>query len=107
MDDFILVVSTVPDRETGINLGNVLVRGRLAACVNIVPGVTSIYEWNNEVCTEGELVLLIKTRRSLFEKVREKIVEIHPYEVPEVISLAVDDGHPPYLKWINENTEMA
>jgi periplasmic divalent cation tolerance protein len=107
MDGYILVVSTVPDRETGINIGNVLVKSRLAACVNIVPGVTSIYEWKDEVYNEGELVLFIKTRESLFEEVREKVLEIHPYEVPEVISVKIERGHVPYLSWIRDNTGMA
>jgi periplasmic divalent cation tolerance protein len=106
MDKYILILSTVPDRETGINIGNVLVRGRSAACVNIIPEVTSIYEWENEVYTEGELVLLIKTRESFFEKVKDKILEIHPYEVPEIISVDIEAGHPPYLKWISENTTI-
>jgi periplasmic divalent cation tolerance protein len=106
MDAYILVISTVPDRETGSNIGNVLVKSRLAACVNMIPGATSIYEWENEVCTEDELVLFIKTRESLFDKVREKILDIHPYEVPEVISVKIEEGHIPYLRWISENTTM-
>ncbi len=106
MDNHILALSTVPDKETGSSIGNALVKDRLAACVNIIPGVTSVYEWENEIHSEGEYILLIKTREPLFEKVREKILELHPYELPEVISVKIEKGHLPYLNWISENTTI-
>lgn len=77
-----------------------------AACVNIIPSVTSIYRWKGEICREGELLLLIKSREELKNRLAEQIIALHPYEVPEIISLDIDSGSEPYLKWISESTRV-
>jgi periplasmic divalent cation tolerance protein len=81
-----------------------LVEGRLAACVSIVPKVKSIYIWEDKLEKEEEVLLLIKTRVDLFERVRDKIKELHSYSVPEIIALPVTDALKEYLDWIDEVT---
>lgn len=97
-----LVLCTVPDAETGRSLGGALVTEKLAACVNLIPGLTSIYEWQGEVHDDPECLLLIKTRADLFSRLRDRISALHPYEVPEVIALDITAGSQAYLSWIDE-----
>ncbi len=104
MDDYNVIFCTVPSQEDGKKIGNILVKERLAACVNIVSGITSIYEWKGELCDDSEFLMIIKSRKGLFENIKKRIVENHPYELPEIISLSIDDGLEPYLDWISENT---
>jgi periplasmic divalent cation tolerance protein len=78
-----------------------LVEERLAACVNILSGVASVYIWKDELCQEDETMLVIKSNRQLFQQLAARIVELHTYEVPEIIALPVELGHKPYLDWIN------
>ena len=101
MDAYISIFCTVPSKEIGITIADNLVKGGIAACVNIVPGVTSLYTWKGEFCTDSELLLIIKTREEKFELVRNKISELHPYEVPEIISFAIKNGNNAYLNWID------
>ena len=85
-------------------MAGALVREKLAACVNIIPAVRSIYSWKGEVCDDGEALMVIKTRSGLLDALRERVVQLHPYDVPEVIALPIVGGHGPYLKWIDEST---
>ncbi len=104
MDAYSVIFCTVPTRETAEKIADALVPSGLAACVNIIGGLLSIYAWKGEICRDEECLLIIKSRRGLFEKIRQKINELHPYEVPEIISLPIDEGHEPYLRWIGEST---
>ena len=81
-------------------LASVLVERRLAACVNIVGGVQSVYRWEGEVTKDSESLLIIKTTRGTLTKMQEELVRSHPYDVPEVISFEIDSGYAPYLDWI-------
>ncbi|GAB4339757.1 MAG: divalent-cation tolerance protein CutA [Calditrichia bacterium] len=99
----IIVYCTVPDLETANSIANHLVQNRLAACCNIVPGITSVYRWQGKVETDSELLLLIKTRQDIFKDLEKAILELHPYEVPEIIAAPMADGHENYLKWVDEN----
>ena len=90
--EFCVIFCTVPHKEVGLDIANTLVSKQLAACVNIVPGLTSIYTWKDELCNDQELLLIIKTKNNLFANVEEVIKKIHPYEVPEIISLPVISG---------------
>jgi len=97
-----VVLITAPDTEVGERLGRALVGERLAACVNIVPGVTSLYRWDGEVQRSGEVLLLVKSTVDAFERLRDRVKELHPYDVPEIIDLPVRRGEARYLEWVRE-----
>ena len=100
----LLVLSTAPDRATAERIAGTLVEERLAACVNIVPGVTSVYRWKGKIERDAEVLCLIKTRGSLLAKLSRRLTALHPYDVPEVIALRISGGAPPYLKWLMDQT---
>ena len=100
MSDALVVLVTVPNAETADKLGEALVGEQLAACVNVIGGVTSIYRWKGAVERDDELLCICKTTRDGFEKLRARVVELHPYEVPEVVALPIELGHTPYLAWL-------
>ncbi|XP_037868919.1 protein CutA homolog [Bombyx mori] len=101
-DKYSVVYVTVPNDEVGRTIGHGLVKNKLAACVNSIPGITSIYEWKNEINEDKETLLMIKTRTSQVDKLTEYVRSNHPYEVCEVISVPIKNGNPPYLKWIGD-----
>src|SRR5215813_141407 len=100
----IIVLCTCPDEASAERVASALVEERLAACVNRIPGVASTYRWKGTVCRDSELLLVIKTARERFDAVRERIVALHPYELPEVIAVDIAAGHGPYLAWIEAET---
>ncbi|KAK9300356.1 hypothetical protein QLX08_006900 [Tetragonisca angustula] len=93
---------TVPTQEVAKKLAHGLVKNKLAACVNIIPGLTSVYEWKNEINEDSELLLMIKTRTDTVDTLTKYVMENHPYEVCEVISLPIQNGSDKYLQWISE-----
>jgi periplasmic divalent cation tolerance protein len=95
-----LLVTTFPDEEVAAHIARTLVDERLAACVNLVPGVRSIYRWQGAVEEGAEIVGLIKTTAAEAPRLIARLTELHPYEVPEAIALDITDGHPPYLAWL-------
>ena len=101
MTDKIIVLSTCPSREEAERIGKAIVEARLAACVNLVDGIHSIYLWKGEMEQNTEVLLVIKTRRELFNALRERLSQMHTYEVPEVLAVPVIDGSPAYLDWID------
>ena len=103
MTDIILVLVTAPSAAVAASLARTLVEEGLAACGNVVPGLRSIYRWQGRVEDEAEALLLLKTRAEAFEALRRRVVELHPYDVPEVLRLAVEAGHEPYLAWVRES----
>jgi periplasmic divalent cation tolerance protein len=100
--DALVVLCTVGGAEDAERLARALVERRLAACVNVVPGVVSVYRWREQVEREEERLLVIKTGASRFAALKAAILELHPYELPEVIALSVAAGHAPYLAWLAE-----
>jgi len=104
MSDYILVFCTINSKEQARKIANVLVKDRLAACVNIVNGVSSVYFWDGKIVEDDEFLMIIKSKSSLFDQLEHKIKEIHPYEVPEIISVEIEKGSEPYLDWIKNNT---
>ncbi len=96
-----LIFCTCPDRETAEIIAKRLVAGRLAACVNILPGLTSIYTWQDRVETAEEHLLLIKSTRDCYPAIEQAIRELHPYDLPEIIALPIGQGLPGYLNWID------
>jgi periplasmic divalent cation tolerance protein len=103
MTDYIVVYVTAPEDEA-VDLAKTLVNERLVACVNIVPGLRSIYCWQGKVEDEPEVLCIMKTRTTLFEALRDRVRELHSYEVEEIIALPIMAGNLPYLDWIKENT---
>jgi len=97
----LVVLSTVQGAEDAERIARALVERGLAACVSIVPGVTSVYRWKGRVESEAERLLVIKTRQERFEALRQELVALHPYELPEVIALPLEAGHAPYLEWLD------
>src|SRR4030065_104395 len=104
MTGHIIVYITVPSPEEGEKIAKTLVEKRLVACVNIVSGLSSIYHWQGKICDEKELLLVAKTRDSLFKRLEHEVKSIHSYKVPEIIALPIVKGSKEYLDWIYENT---
>jgi len=104
MKQFTVMFCTAPQGETAKKIADHLVNNKFAACVNIIPGIQSIYTWKGSVCSENESLLFIKTKKVLIEKVKIEILSMHPYEVPEIIAVDIQDGLEEYLKWISNST---
>ena len=103
MTDKRLVLTTCGSREEAQRIANELVQRRLAACVNIVPQIESVYRWQGRVETATEWLLLIKTTAAAFDRLRESLLELHSYDVPECIEVGIEDGVAKYLEWIAES----
>ena len=101
MEEVVLI--TAPNQEVAKTIARALVEERLAACVNILPGLTSIYRWQGEVAEDQEVLLIIKTTTFAFPRLKERVLALHPYTVPEIIALPIAEGHGAYLDWLREN----
>lgn len=102
--DYILVLCTVEDKKQGKMIARQLISDGIAACVNIIPKLISIYRWDGEISEEEEALMLIKTKKPLFEQVRGRILQMHTYNLPEIISLDISNANKEYLNWINKET---
>lgn len=100
----LVVLCSVPSAEVAHTIARALVSEGLAACVNIVPQMTSVYRWEGKVTEDTELLLVIKTREERYAPLEARILALHPYSVPEVIALGVERGSAGYLEWIAEST---
>ena len=98
--EFVVIYCTVPKSDSK-NIARRIVEKKYAACVSIIDKVHSIFSWDGEFCEENEQLLMIKTQRDMFEKVKFLIEELHPYNIPEVIAIPIVEGSSDYLKWIN------
>ena len=103
MTGVVLILTTVPDDGRGEALARTLVEERLAACVNVLAPMTSIYRWRDTVEREAERQVIVKTTRDRIAAVRERIGQLHSYELPELIVLNVEDGGAAYLDWVRES----
>lgn len=103
-DEPILALCTAPDSETASRLAKGLVEEKLAACVNLVPGLRSFYVWKGELHEDGEVQLLIKTRSSRAKELEAWLKEHHPYDVPEILFVTIRGGSDEYLDWLREQT---
>jgi periplasmic divalent cation tolerance protein len=102
----IIVLCAADKRELAEDIAAALVEACEAACVNIVPGIRSIYRWEGKVCRETECLLVIKTTREHFEEVRDRIRRMHSYQVPEIIAVPVVAGDADYLKWLHASVDL-
>lgn len=96
-----IILCTCPDQETAENIARLLIERNLAACVNILPGLTSYYRWQGQIELAQELLLLIKSSSARYSSVEAAILENHPYELPEIVAVPVEQGLPDYLHWID------
>lgn len=104
MTDSVVLLCTCPNEKEGRRLAEALVETKLAACVNLLPGVQSIYRWEGKVEVAHEVVLLIKSTAARFEELRARITELHSYDIPEIIALPITAGSGKYLDWIRRQT---
>ena len=98
-----IVLSTAGSEDEARKIALHLVEQRLAACVNIIPRIESVYRWEGKVESNREYLLLIKTSSTMFPEVRDAILELHSYELPECVEIAVEDGSSEYLQWVEES----
>ena len=103
MSQFSLVLTTTDSVESARKMAKELVERKLAACVNIIPGVESVYRWKDAVETSQEFLLIIKTSDQRFQTLRDAIRELHSYELPECVEIKIDNGSEPYLQWIAQS----
>lgn len=96
----LLCLTTCPDQATARRIADTLVAERLAVCVNLLPGLQSVYWWQGKIERAGEVLILVKTTRQGFANLRDRLVALHPYELPELIAVEIADGLPAYLDWI-------
>ncbi|WP_431064903.1 divalent-cation tolerance protein CutA [Methylotuvimicrobium sp.] len=101
MSNHIILFCTCPDQNTASSIAQTLIGENLAACANIFPGLTSVYRWQDQIETDQECLLLVKTRRDIYPQVEQRIQEAHPYELPEIVAVSVEHALPEYLKWID------
>lgn len=102
--DIIVIYCTVPNKKLAKEITKVLMKHRLAACVSMVENVKSVFSWDGEICEEKEILMMIKTRRSNYGKIKLVIEDMHSYSVPEIIALPVVDCSEDYLKWLAKET---
>jgi periplasmic divalent cation tolerance protein len=102
-----IVFCTCADSETASRLARALVDERLAACVNAIPGVASTYRWNDAIHTDNEVLLLIKTTADRLDAMQARLLELHAYEIPEVLAVEPTAGSAPYLAWLDRETRPA
>lgn len=100
MDKVRVVITTAPEQSLGERLVRTVVDERLAACGTVLPGAVSIYRWEGEVARAEEVLVVLKTANDSVETLTERLVSLHPYEVPEVLVVGVEGGHAPYLDWV-------
>jgi len=106
MQNLLLVITNLPDAATARALARTLVEARLAACVNIMPGVESVYRWQNQIETSNEVTLMIKTTSQAYQRLENALRSAHPYDLPEIIALPLAAGYGPYLHWIAAETHF-
>ena len=105
MTEYIIVFITAPNEEESAKIGHALVGERLAACVNIIRSVRSIYRWQGRIEDEQEILMIVKTKSALFERLKERVKELHSYSVPEIIALPLVEGDAKYMDWLGQETD--
>ncbi len=104
MTDYIIVFIMVKSDKEGEKIASALLKEKLAACVNMISGAKSFFRWKGQISTEDEVLLIAKTKDVLFESLKKRVLELHSYEVPEIIATAILAGSEKYLDWIKKET---
>jgi uncharacterized protein involved in tolerance to divalent cations len=104
MTDYILVFITSSSEKEGEKIAGALVKERLAACVNMMGGMKSTFRWKGQISVEDEVLLIVKTKDRLFEKLKKRVAELHSYDVPEILAIPILAGFEKYLSWIGDET---
>jgi periplasmic divalent cation tolerance protein len=104
MSDELVVFVTAPSLDDARRIATELVSERLVACVNLIPGIESVYSWNNRIEVSAEILLLIKTTKVRYAELEERIKSMHQYTTPEIIGIRIECGLPSYLKWVRDST---
>jgi len=102
--DFVVVLITAPKEEDAVIIAKALVEERLAACVNVLPGIRSFYRWKGRVHDDPECLLIAKAAAANFEMIEGLVKSLHSYDVPEIIALPITKGYEPYISWLEEST---
>lgn len=105
-EKYILVLCTINDSTAAKNLAHHLIKEQLVACVNILPQISSVYLWKNEIIEEEECLLVMKTLNAGYSTLEKRIQELHPYEVPEILSIDIQQGLPDYLQWLKDSIRL-
>lgn len=103
--EYIIVLITTPNKKSAEKIAQILIEKKLAGCVNIVSSLDSIYHWKGKIEKGKEFLLIIKSKKELFKLLAKEIKKIHPYEVPEIISLDITQGDQPYLEWLKNSVK--
>ncbi len=104
MSGFCVVLATYPTRREALKAAEILVSEKLAACVNVIPSVRSVYRWKGKLERSGEALAVIKSRKRLFAKLSRRIKTLHSYATPEIVMVPIEAGFGPYLAWLREST---
>lgn len=105
MNNHIIILTTLPDEAVARRLAQELIKGQMAACINILPRMSSIYSWKGKIEEGQEHLLMIKTRAECYSAIEQAIKAQHPYELPEIIATPISHGLPEYMNWIDENSQ--
>jgi periplasmic divalent cation tolerance protein len=100
----VIIFVTAASEQEAASISRVLVEEGLAACANIIPRIRSIYRWEGKIWDEGEVLIIIKSRGDLFERIRDRVKKLHSYEVPEITAIKIDEGDSAYMQWIESVT---
>jgi periplasmic divalent cation tolerance protein len=103
--DYIVIFCTVPNEYVAEKIAYEVVEKKLAACCNIIAGLRSIYFWKNEIQDDKEMLLMIKTKKDIFPELQKAITGLHPYSIPEIISISIEKGFKNYLNWVEQNVK--
>lgn len=104
MTDILLVFSTFPDADIARHTGTLLIESQLAACVNLCPQIQSIYRWQGKVETDTEVLAIFKTTQAAYAAFEQKLIELHPYDVPEILALPIEKASAAYAQWVMSET---
>jgi len=104
--EIVVVFNTCPNIEVATKIAHKIIGEKAAACVNLLPGITSIYEWKEQIEETQEVLLMIKTQKKHYELLERLIISEHPYELPEIVAVPISDALSPYVAWIKDSTQQ-